>query len=92
MEDKVEKIDKDKMKMGFPTALKVLILSFKMMRMIWTGYLMSLKRLIFFEVVLVYTGTIIKCKYCTWFWNTSTFYIILVILKFHLFKQKATKE
>ena len=58
MEDKVEKTDKDKMKMGFPTALKVLILSFKMMRMIWTGYLMSLKRLIFFEVVLVYTGTI----------------------------------
>ena len=43
MEDKVEKTDKDKIKMGFPTALKVFILSFKIMRMIWIGYLMSLK-------------------------------------------------
>ena len=41
MEDKVEKTDKDKIKMGFPTSLKVFILSFKIRRMIWIGYLMS---------------------------------------------------
>ena len=43
MEDKVEKTDKDKIKMGFPTSLKVFILSFKIRRMIWIGYLISLK-------------------------------------------------